>query len=127
VLVIGFTEYRHLQAQQSEILADGRRKATLITEIIKNGITTMMVGERHDDLQDFLETLVSSEMGAVRILRLDGTVIGSSEASEIGSVRETGESDAIELGDPPVHSIQLPLTCRPAKPSRGCRIRRKRP
>jgi signal transduction histidine kinase len=109
VLVIGFTEYRHLQTQQGEILADGKRKATLIAEIIKNGITTMMVDERHEDLQGFLETLVSSEMGAVRILRLDGTVIGSSEASEIGSVREVGETDSIEIGDPPLHSIQLPI------------------
>jgi len=109
VLVIGFTEYRHLNAEKSEILADGKRKATLIAEIIKNGITTMMVDERHEALQGFLETLVSSDMGAVRILKLDGTVMGSSEASEVGTVREIGKKDTITLGEHPMQSIYLPI------------------
>ena len=109
MLVIGITEYRHLQIHKAEMLADGRGKAMLIAEIIKNGLTTIMTEERHTELQGFFNTMVSSEIGAVRLMRLDGTVIGSSDASEVGTVKAIESPATTTKGKNPLHSIQLPI------------------
>lgn len=108
-LVIGLTEYRHLQMYKAEMFAEGRRKATYVAEIIKNGLTNMMADKEHDEIQGFLGTLVSSEMKSIRLLRLDGTVIGSSDPAELGSVLPVREAGVHEVEGGSVYSVQLPI------------------
>ncbi len=89
MVAIGLFEYRHAVMHKDDVLEARRQKATLTAEIIKNGLVSLMAdGSKHEGVHGFMKTLTSTDLGAVRLMGLDGRIISSSDASELG---KTGE------------------------------------
>jgi len=84
-VTIGAFSYKNLSLQEKEIQEDEKEKVTLITEIIKNGLVTIMLQGRGREFQKFLETVVTEDVEKVWIFRSDGMIISSSAPSQIGT------------------------------------------
>jgi len=64
---------------------DDIRRVQLITEIIKNGLYSLMLQGRGKEFQKFLDSLIAEELEEVRIFDpYTGTIVASSIHSEIG-------------------------------------------
>jgi|Deesub1362A_J573_1020465.scaffolds.fasta_scaffold00013_36 hypothetical protein len=85
LVIIGAFSYQFLYLQEKHIAEEDKAKATLVTEIIKNGLITIMLKGKAEDFHLFLEHLIAQDIHSVRIFRPDGTVISSSNPSEIGT------------------------------------------
>jgi signal transduction histidine kinase len=72
-----------LQSYQIQNSFDARIE--LFSEIVKNGLKIKMLEGRDGEFQEFLETLLTQDVGAVRIISREGTIAYSSIPSEIGS------------------------------------------
>ena len=84
LLIVGIFSWQNLKLQEHQIAADDRERVKLITEIIKNGLITMMLEGRGREFQKFLETLIAEDIEEVRIFDVNGTIISSSIPTEIG-------------------------------------------
>jgi signal transduction histidine kinase len=84
VIVSVFSCY-NLRYQERLIKEDDIRRVELITEIIKNGLFTIMLEGRGKEFQKFLESLIAEEIEEVRIFDLySGKILASSIPTEIG-------------------------------------------
>lgn len=116
VAVIGILEFRHLRANKARVLEESRQKATLVAETIKSGLAAVMLSSQQPAPQRFFSSLMSTEeVEAMRLQRLDGTVIASSNVPEVGSVMPlgpgAGEPSATSEtnGEKQIFSVQMPL------------------
>ncbi len=85
-VIIGAFSYQNLNLQEKEIQEDEKEKVVLITEIIKNGLVTVMLEGRGREFQKFLQTIVTEDIEKAWIFNPDGgTIVSSSLPSQIGS------------------------------------------
>ncbi|MBI4689666.1 MAG: HAMP domain-containing protein [Nitrospirae bacterium] len=84
-MIIGTFSYKNLSLQEKEIEEDAKEKVTLITEIIKNGLVTIMLEGRGREFQKFLQTIVTEDVENALLFKPDGTIISSSLPSLIGT------------------------------------------
>lgn len=84
LVIIGTFSWQNLRLQEKRIAYDDHERVTLITEIIKNGLITIMLEGRGREFQNFLESLIAEDIEEVRLFQSDGTIISSSIPSEIG-------------------------------------------
>lgn len=126
LVITGVFSYQHLRLQEKQITEDDRTRATLITEIIKNGLTTIMLEGRGDEIRNFIETQVVKGLESLRLYWPDGTIMFSSIPGETGKKVQganfSGERDPKlsirQRGDNPVYYIQIPIYNE--KPCRKC-------
>ncbi len=109
MLVIGFIEYHNLRIHKSEMLDDDMRRASLFTEMTKNSLTASIAEKDHKNFKRFLEPLVSSEILKIRLLGLDGTVIGSSDDSELGTIVPINESTVQNTDRGSAFRVNIPI------------------
>jgi signal transduction histidine kinase len=83
-IVIGAFSYQNLRLQEEQIREDDRSRALLVSEIIKNGLVTIMLEGRSDDLRNFIETLAAEEIESVRLYGTNDDIIASSVPMESG-------------------------------------------
>jgi len=84
-VTIGAFSYKNLSLQEKEIQEDDKEKVTLITEIIKNSLVTIMLEGRGKEFQKFLETITTGNVEKASIFKPDGTIISSSLPHQIGT------------------------------------------
>ncbi len=84
-VIIGAFSYKNLNLQEKEIQEDEKERVTLITEIIRNGLVTVMLEGRGREFQKFLETVITEDIERAIIFKPDGTIISSSLPSQIGA------------------------------------------
>lgn len=85
VFTIGIVSYQNLRLQEHEIFEDEKEKAVFITNLIKHGLSTMMLKGRAKEFQNFIETLHTGDIKQAVLFKPDGTIISSSHPSQIGS------------------------------------------
>ncbi|NOY64264.1 MAG: hypothetical protein GXO97_02540 [Nitrospirae bacterium] len=61
LFIIGLFSLYNLKYQEKIIRDDDKERVKLITEIIKNGLITIMLEGRGKDFQKFLESLVAED------------------------------------------------------------------
>lgn len=88
MLILGVFIYKNLRMHERQIFENNWSKITMVTEIIKNGLISVMLRGRGDEFQAFTELLIAEDIEAVRLLRPDGVVLSSSNPSELGTVRQ---------------------------------------
>lgn len=113
--------------REKRLVEDSMARVALITEIIKNALVTIMLNGKGREFQGFMEVLVAEDIKSVRLLKLDGTIISSSERAELGKkVREgymrkdpmrPGFGSHYEGGSPHF-TLQIPIYNE--KPCRKC-------
>jgi|GEM_PF-5896657 hypothetical protein len=67
-----------IRIAEKEILESEAEKVSLITDIVRNGLVTIMIEGRGRDLKRFLDTLIAEEIEGIYILGRGGDVISSS-------------------------------------------------
>ncbi len=83
--VIGGFSYYNLKYQERVIREDDIERVKLISDIIKNGLYTIMLEGRGKEFQSFLETLIAEDIEEVRIFHPEtGVILASSVKKEIG-------------------------------------------
>ncbi|TAL25677.1 MAG: HAMP domain-containing protein [Nitrospirae bacterium] len=85
-VIIGAFSYKNLRLQEKEIQEDEKERVSLIAEIIKNSLVTIMLEGKGREFQKFLETIGSRDVEQVWIFRPDGTIISSSLPSQINTL-----------------------------------------
>jgi hypothetical protein len=86
LFIIGLFSLYNLKYQEKIIKNDDKERVKLITEIIKNGLITIMLEGRGKDFQKFLESLVAEDIEEVRIFDPSNSIIvASSVPREIGN------------------------------------------
>lgn len=89
IVLIGFFSWQSLALIEKHILDNRRKAVSLLSGITKNGLYALMLDGRGAEFQKFIETLISEDIEAVRIVAEDGTVLRSSFPLEIGKkIRE---------------------------------------
>ena len=116
VAVIGLFEYNHLRSNRAHVLEESRLKATLVAETIKSGLTAVMLSSKQPAPQKFFDSLMNTdEVETLRLQRLDGTIIASSNVPEVGSVlplkpgEDESSATAETNGMKQTFSVQMPL------------------
>lgn len=84
LIIVGVFSWQTIKMQEKQISDDDRERVVLITEIIRNGLITIMLEGRGREFQKFLEALIARDIEDVRIFRTDGIIISSTLPSEIG-------------------------------------------
>ena len=101
LVIISIFSYQELKLQEDQVASDDRERVKLITEIIKNGLITMMLEGRGREFQRFLETLIAEDIEEVRIFNLKGDIIASSVPTEIGKKIYKKDMDIFHSQDDP--------------------------
>ncbi|GBE01339.1 sensor protein ZraS [bacterium BMS3Bbin06] len=85
VVIISIFSCYNLRYQEDLITEDDEKRVELITDIIKNGLYTIMLEGRGREFQKFLESLIAEDIKEVRIFNpSDGKILASSIPTEIG-------------------------------------------
>lgn len=84
-VIIGAFSYQNLNLQEKEIQEDEKERVSLITEIIRNSLITIMLEGRGREFQKFLETVITEDVEKAWIFTPDGTIISSSLPSQINT------------------------------------------
>jgi hypothetical protein len=85
LVIISIFSFYNLRFQEDLIHDDDRKRVELITDIIKNGLYTIMLEGRGREFQKFLESLIAEDIREVRIFNpKDGRIMASSIPTEIG-------------------------------------------
>lgn len=101
LLIIGVFSWQTIRLQERQISLDERERVVLISEIIKNGLITIMLEGRGREFQKFLETLVSRDIEEVRVFSPRGEILSSTKPSEIGSTIHREDMDRFLRQDKP--------------------------
>ncbi len=84
--IIGGFSFYNLKYQERVIREDDIERVRLITDIIKNGLYTIMLEGRGKEFQNFLETLIAEDIEEVRVFHPEtGQILASSIPKEIGT------------------------------------------
>jgi signal transduction histidine kinase len=118
MVILGVFSFLDLRVQEEQITEEDKIKASLVTEIIKNGLIAMMLEGRSGELLNFIETLVADDLGAIRLYTPKGNIIASSVPSDTGGFI-TNEDDLSGQFEPklairtergrPVYNIKIPF------------------
>lgn len=74
LIILSFLSIRFSERQ---ILKSEAERVSLITEIVRNGLVTIMIEGRGKDLKRFLDALIAEDIEGIYILNRDGNVISS--------------------------------------------------
>ncbi len=85
LVILSAFSWQNLKIQEQQIESDDKERVELITEIIRNGLITMMLAGRGLEFQRFLETLIAEDIEEVRIFNEQGIIVASSIPKEIGN------------------------------------------
>ncbi|RMG03575.1 MAG: sensor histidine kinase [Nitrospirae bacterium] len=100
LVIISLFSIYNLRFQENLIREDDKKRVELITEIIKNGLYTIMLEGRGREFQKFLESLVAEEIKEVRIFNPETRkILASSVPMEIGE--EIYEEDVVQFRTQP--------------------------
>ncbi|MBI4848478.1 MAG: HAMP domain-containing protein [Nitrospirae bacterium] len=86
-VIMVLSTLRDINQTEQKLLNAQKEKAVLLSERITHGIMVLMLKNRWQDLQTFMESLIkdSKELKGIRIfLPENGTIVASSEPKEIG-------------------------------------------
>ena len=99
-VIMFFSTIRDIKQTETKLLNGQKEKAVLLSERIAHGIMVLMLKNRWQDLQTFMESLAkdSKEMKGIRIfLPENGVIVSSSDPVDIG--RKTYSDDMETLKD----------------------------
>jgi len=86
LVIISIFSFYNLRFQEDLIHEDNKKRVELITDIIRNGLYTIMLEGRGREFQKFLESLIAKDIKEVRIFNpKDGRIMASSITTEIGN------------------------------------------
>lgn len=85
-VIMGFFSYNNLRLQEKEIQEDEKERVSLIAEIIRNSLITIMLEGKGKEFQKFLESIGTRDVEKVWIFKPDGTIISSSLPSQINTL-----------------------------------------
>ncbi|MDA8240107.1 MAG: ATP-binding protein [Nitrospiraceae bacterium] len=74
-----------------------KEKVDLLSEVIANGLKTIMLEGRGKEFQKFLDTLIAEDIAAVRIYTKNGVILSSSIPGEVG--KHVPTEGAVSLPD----------------------------
>lgn len=86
-IIMLLTTYRDVNGTEQKLLNGQKEKAVLISEKIAHDVTILMLKNKWQDLQSFIEKLVleTKELGGIKIfLPENGTIVASSDPLDIG-------------------------------------------
>lgn len=83
-LAIGFFSWQNFSLYREHIRENRRGKVELLTEIINNGLKSLMLEGRGNEFQKFLENLIAEDISAIRIFTQDGIILNSTIPGEKG-------------------------------------------
>lgn len=84
VVVVGFFSWEDIQFHKLRINASRTGRVELLTEIIGNGLRSLMIEGRGRDFQKFLENLIAEDISAIRLFTQEGKILNSTVPGEIG-------------------------------------------
>ncbi len=100
-VIMSLSTWRDIKDTEQRLLDSQREKAVLLSERIAHGIMVLMLQNRWQDLQAFMESLTkdSKELKNIRIfLPDDGTVVASSSAGDIGGGGHIQDNEMFQKG-----------------------------
>jgi signal transduction histidine kinase len=116
VIVLGLVSFFDLRWEERQAVAYDRSKAILVSDIIRNGLVTIMMEGRGEELIRYIETMVAEDIKAVRLYSPEGRIIASSIPNERGAVemkmRSVGRTPRMDIsteGGDSVYRIQTPF------------------
>jgi signal transduction histidine kinase len=85
--------WQAFETVKSRIKGIQQEKVDLLSEVIANGLKTIMLEGRGKEFQKFLDTLIAEDIAAVRIYTKNGLILSSSIPGELGRhvLRESGQ------------------------------------
>jgi signal transduction histidine kinase len=83
---------------EEQIYENQKSKITMMADTIKSGLVTLMFEGKGTDYKRFLGGIAAEDMEYVRLLSMDGRIIGSSNPSEVGSVSREAETAGWKSG-----------------------------
>ena len=101
LVILSVFSWQNLKIQEQQIEADDKERVKLITEIIRNGLISIMLEGRGLEFQKFLETLIAEDIEEVRIFDERGNIIASSIPKEIGNKIYKKDMDMFRTQDKP--------------------------
>jgi len=84
LLSVGFSSWQNFRINEEQIRDNRRGKIELLSEIINNGLKSLMLEGRGREFQKFLENLIAEDIVAIRIFTEDGMILNSTVPGEIG-------------------------------------------
>ena len=84
IVVIGLFSWQNFSLSKEQITGARRAKIELLTEIINNGLKSLMLEGRGSEFQKFLDNLIAEDIAAIRIFTEDGRILNSTIPGEIG-------------------------------------------
>ena len=99
-IIMLFSTFRDIKQTELKLLNSQKEKAVLLSERISRGIMVLMLKNRWQDLQTFMESLIkdSRELKGIRIFSPNsGVIVSSSDPDDIGN--KTHEYDLAMLRD----------------------------
>jgi len=84
LIALGINAWYNIRLNREQIIANHRDKVELLTEVVSNGLMTLMCEGKGKEFQKFLEALVAEDISAVRIFSQNGTILNSSVPGEVG-------------------------------------------
>ncbi len=83
-VMIGLFLFQNFELKKKQIRTNYKERVEQLTEIITNGLKIIMLEERREEFQKFLERLITGEIEAVRMFSEDGIILNSFIPGEIG-------------------------------------------
>jgi signal transduction histidine kinase len=102
---VAFLSWQAFESVKGQIRANQREKVDLLSEVIGNGLKTIMLQGKGKEFQKFLDTLIAEDIAAVRVYTKNGLILSSSIPGEVG--RRISGGDGVEL---PLGSGTVPLS-----------------
>jgi hypothetical protein len=84
-IVLGIYSWFDIKIYREQIKANHKDKVEFLTEIIRNGLVTLMCEGKGQEFQKFIESLIAEDIAAVRIFSENGTILNSSIPGEVGN------------------------------------------
>ncbi|MEW6601386.1 MAG: ATP-binding protein [Nitrospirota bacterium] len=98
-VIMTFSTWRDIKETEEKLLDGQMEKAVLLSERISHSIMVLMLKNKWQDLQHFLESLTkdSRELRAIRIVEPEkGVIVASSSKEDIGRPISSRDSDMIK-------------------------------
>lgn len=81
---VGFFSWESFRLNREHIRDNRRGKIELLSEIINNGLKSLILEGRSGEFQKFLDNLIAEDIAAIRIFTEDGIILHSTVPGEMG-------------------------------------------
>lgn len=117
LIIFSFLSIRFAERQ---ILKSEAERVSLITEIVRNGLVTIMIEGRGGDLKRFLDTMIAEDIEGIYILNREGNVISSTTSPALDKrflnqvlsrswKEKTLEMSLMKINEKDIYSSILPI------------------